>query len=84
MLTGMGSIDAMLADPDALAQLSFRGAKTMPDKLREHCDILKLSRELATIKLDVALDFTPDQLAIKPADQEQLVACIKGMNLNAG
>lgn len=74
MLTGMGSIDAMLADPDALAQLSFRGAKTMPDKLREHCDILKLSRELATIKLDVALDFTPAQLAIKPADQEQLVS----------
>ncbi|MDX1706593.1 DNA polymerase I [Pseudidiomarina sp.] len=77
MLQGMGSIDAMLQRPEALAELGFRGAKTMPEKLREHEDILLLSRELATIKLDVALDFTPEQLQIEPADQEQLIELYK-------
>ncbi|KFZ30888.1 DNA polymerase I [Pseudidiomarina salinarum] len=77
MLQGMGSIDAMLENPEALAELSFRGAKTMPDKIREHEEILLLSRELATIKLNVELDFTPDQLQIEPADQGQLIELYK-------
>ncbi|RUO76388.1 DNA polymerase I [Pseudidiomarina taiwanensis] len=72
MLHGMDSIDAILADPDKLAELSFRGAKTMPAKVREHQDILQLSRELATIKLDVSLDFAPAELALKEPDPERL------------
>lgn len=74
MLQGMHSIDAMLADPEQLATLAFRGAKTMPDKLREHQDILLLSRELATIKLDVPLDFHPDALTITEPDNDALLA----------
>lgn len=72
MLHGMDSIDAILADPDKLAELSFRGAKTMPAKVREHQDILQLSRELATIKLDVSLDFAPAELTLKEPDPERL------------
>lgn len=74
MLQGMHSIDAMLADPQQLATLEFRGAKTMPEKLAEHQEILLLSRELATIKLDVSLDFHPDDLTITPPDHEALLA----------
>ncbi|PHR66648.1 MAG: DNA polymerase I [Idiomarina sp.] len=77
MLQGMGSIDAMLADPDAIAKLEFRGAKTMPDKLRENQDILLMSRELATIKLDVPLDFRPDQLTIQPSNRDELIQLYK-------
>jgi DNA polymerase-1 len=74
MLQGMDSIDAMLADPEQVATLEFRGAKTMPDKLREHKDILLLSRDLATIKLDVALAFHPDELMITEPDDDALLA----------
>jgi DNA polymerase-1 len=74
MLQGMDSIDAMLADPEQVATLEFRGAKTMPDKLREHKDILLLSRDLATIKLDVPLAFHPDELMITEPDDDALLA----------
>lgn len=77
MLQGMGSIDAMLAEPEAITELGFRGAKTMPEKLAEHKDVLLMSRELATIKLDVPLDFKPDQLTIQPADTQQLIELYK-------
>ncbi len=74
MLQGMQSIDAMYEAPEKVAELGFRGAKTMPEKLREHKDILLLSRELATIKLDVDLDgITPDALEIQAADRDKLV-----------
>lgn len=74
MLQGMRSIDAIYDDPDKVAELGFRGAKTMPEKLREHKEILMLSRKLATIKLDVDLDgITPDALKIDAADREKLV-----------
>lgn len=74
MLQGMQSIDAMYDAPEKVAELGFRGAKTMPEKLREHKDILMLSRELATIKLDVELDgVKPETLKIQPADRDKLV-----------
>lgn len=77
MLQGIESIDAMLANPEALATLDFRGAKTMPAKLREHKDILLMSRDLATIKLDVELAMKPDQLTIESANREELIELYK-------
>src|SRR5690554_4431751 len=77
MLLGMGSIDAMLDNPEAITELGFRGAKTMPEKLREHKDTLLMSRELATIKLDVPLDFKPDELTIAAADTASLIELYK-------
>lgn len=73
MLQGMHSIDDMLADPDRLTTLTFRGAKSMAKKLTEFKDQLLLSRDLATIRENVPLDFKPDQLTIQPADTERLV-----------
>lgn len=78
MLQGMGSIDAMYKDPDALAKLEFRGAKSMPAKLREHEEILLLSRELATIRLDVDLDgIRPEGLMITDPDRNELIRLYK-------
>jgi len=42
------------------------------ESLREHIDQLKLSRELATIKLDVTLDVTPVELKVGTADYAAL------------
>lgn len=72
MLQGMGSIDAMLANPEKIAELNFRGAKTMPEKLKEHADILAMSKELATIKLDVPLDLKPGALTIQEPNADEL------------
>ena len=44
------------------------------EKLREHLDQLRLSYELATIKLDVALEFGPKELIHTDADKEALLA----------
>ena len=72
MLQGIPSIDKIYEDIEAVTFLSFRGAKSMPDKLREYKDQLLMSRELATIKLDVELPMHPDDLDIQPADSEKL------------
>lgn len=72
MLQGIPSIDKIYEDIEAVTSLSFRGAKSMPDKLREYKDQLLMSRELATIKLDVELPMHPDDLDIQPADSEKL------------
>jgi len=72
MLQGIPSIDKIYEDIEAVTSLSFRGAKSMPDKLREYKDQLLMSRELATIKLDVELPMHPNDLDIQPADSEKL------------
>ncbi|KPD23309.1 DNA polymerase I [Idiomarina zobellii] len=72
MLQGIPSIDKIYEDIEAVTSLSFRGAKSMPDKLREYKDQLLMSRELATIKLDVELPMHPDDLHIQSADSEKL------------
>ncbi|WP_041421892.1 DNA polymerase I [Shewanella sediminis] len=75
MLTGAGSIDKILAAPEKMPELGFRGSKTMPAKLAEHGDMLKLSYELATIKLDVELEQDWKDLTIAPADKDELIKC---------
>tara|TARA_R110001592_G_scaffold363043_1_gene679556 strand:- start:37807 stop:40521 length:2715 start_codon:yes stop_codon:yes gene_type:complete len=73
LLQGLGGLDDIYAALDKVADLSFRGAKTMAKKLAAEKDKAYMSYALATIKLDVALDVTPDQLANGEPDREQLV-----------
>ena len=75
MLTGVGGVDKILAAPEKMPELGFRGSKTMPAKIIEHADMLKLSYELATIKLDVELEQDWHQLSIEPANKDELIKC---------
>ncbi|MCL1124424.1 DNA polymerase I [Shewanella surugensis] len=79
MLQSMGGIKDIISKADDIPALGFRGAKTMPAKLAEHGDMLQLSYELATIKLDVKLEQTWQQLDIQPANQEELIQCYSEM-----
>ena len=72
LLQGLGGLDDIYAGLDKVADLSFRGAKTMAAKLAAEKDKAYMSYALATIKLDVALDLTPEQLANGEPDREQL------------
>ena len=73
MLTGAGSVEQILAAPEKIPALGFRGSKTMPAKLAEHGEMLKLSYELATIKLDVEMEQDWKELTITPANRDDLI-----------
>jgi len=72
LLQGIGGLDALYGDLDKIATLSFRGAKTMAAKLEQSKEVAYLSYQLATIKTDVELDVTCDQLNVAQPDDEQL------------
>ncbi|KJF80294.1 DNA polymerase I [Photobacterium angustum] len=62
LLTGIGGLDALYDNLDDIAALGFRGSKTMAKKLIDNKEAAYMSYKLATIKLDVELDVTPDEL----------------------
>lgn len=72
LLQGIGGLDALYQNLDKISDLTFRGSKSMAKKLEEHKDDALLSYQLATIKLDVALDETPESLVKQDPDKDNL------------
>jgi len=77
LLQGLGGLDTLFAEPEKIAGLSFRGAKTMAAKLADHKEVAYLSYQLATIKTDVELELTCDQLEVKQPTVDVLVDLFK-------
>jgi len=73
LLQGIGGIDKLYEHLDDIAALGFRGSKTMAKKLVDNKDNAKLSYELATIKLDVELEETPDSLLKAEPNKDELI-----------
>ncbi|HEA3268181.1 TPA: DNA polymerase I [Pasteurella multocida] len=73
LLQGIGSMAEIYANLDKVASLSLRGAKTLGAKLAEAKDLADLSYLLATIKTDVALDVSPEQLTFGVANKDVLI-----------
>ncbi|EST57477.1 DNA polymerase I [Proteus hauseri ZMd44] len=73
LLQGLGSLDEIYQQLDNIATLSFRGAKTLGAKMAEHEKVAKLSYKLATIKTDVELDKTFDDLVVNEPNLDQLL-----------
>ncbi|HHL2501997.1 TPA: DNA polymerase I [Yersinia enterocolitica] len=72
LLQGLGGLDSLFSNLDKIPTLTFRGAKTMSAKLEQNKDVAYLSYKLATIKTDVELDITCDELNVSAPDDEQL------------
>jgi DNA polymerase-1 len=72
LLNGIGGIDAIYANLDKIAELSFRGAKTLGAKMVEFEEQAKLSYVLATIALDLTLEETPHTLTPSEPDNAAL------------
>ncbi len=72
LLQGLGGLDSLYANLDKIAELSFRGAKTMAPKLEQHKEVAYLSYQLATIKTDVELELSCDQLTVNELDVDEL------------
>lgn len=72
LLQGIGSMAEIYANLDKVAELPIRGAKKLGDKLLAEKEMANLSYRLATIKTDVALDITPEQLTLGASNNDQL------------
>ena len=72
LLQGIGSMAEIYANLDKVAELPIRGAKKLGDKLLAEKEMADLSYRLATIKTDVALEITPEQLTLGASNNDQL------------
>ncbi|NOI60027.1 DNA polymerase I [Vibrio coralliilyticus] len=73
LLQGIGSLEKLYDNLDDIAPLGFRGSKTMAKKLVDNKEEAFLSYELATIKLDVELEETPDSLLKAEPNSDELI-----------
>ncbi|MDI9223381.1 DNA polymerase I [Pantoea sp. EA-12] len=72
LLQGLGGMQSIYDNLDKVADLSFRGAKTMAAKLEQNREVAFLSYQLATIKTDVELELGCEQLTVNEPDVEAL------------
>lgn len=74
MLVGIGGVHDIYNNLDKIAQLEFRGAKTMAAKMEQYKEQALLSYELATIACDLKLEFEPSSLGMGDMDKAQLTS----------
>jgi DNA polymerase-1 len=72
LLARFGSLDGIYENLDRLHEAPVRGAARLAESLASHREDAILSRALATIRCDVPLDFTAEQLAPAPPDYARL------------
>ncbi len=72
MLNGIGGIHDIYDNLDKIADLEFRGAKTMAKKMAEYKEQALLSYELATIVCDLDLNIELNTLTIDEMDKPSL------------
>ncbi|AWH88966.1 DNA polymerase I [Limnobaculum parvum] len=72
LLQGLGGLDTLYSQLDKIADLSFRGAKTIAAKLEQHKEAAYLSYKLATIKTDVELEVNEQDLALREPEVDEL------------
>ena len=77
LLQGLGGLETLLNESDKIATLSFRGAKTMAAKLEQNKEVARLSYQLATIKTDVELDLSCEQLTVQQPAADELLSLFK-------
>jgi DNA polymerase-1 len=83
LVAGLGSLEDIYANLDKVKDLAFRGAKTMAVKLEEHQEQAFLSKQLATIKCDVALEQPLGELKSTATDKTALLELYRNMEFKA-
>ena len=72
LLQGLGSLETIYDNLDKVADLNFRGAKTLGKKLEDNKEMAFLSYQLATIKLDCDVSEDLNELKLQTPDAEKL------------
>ena len=83
LLQGIGSIKDIYENLDKVATLEFRGAKTMAAKLEEHREAAELSYLLATIKTDVELHISLNDITKPAPDNAALIELFKSFEFRS-
>lgn len=73
LLQGIGSMAEIYANLEKVAELPIRGAKKLGEKLLAEKSNADLSYTLATIKTDVELNVTTDELLLRESQKDQLI-----------
>ena len=73
LLQGIGSMAEIYANLEKVAELPIRGAKKLGEKLLAEKTNADLSYTLATIKTDVELNMTTDELLLGESQNDQLI-----------
>lgn len=73
LLQGIGSMSEIYANLEKVAELPIRGAKKLGEKLLAEKTNADLSYTLATIKTDVELNVTTDELLLRESKNDQLI-----------
>ena len=73
LLQGIGSMAEIYANLEKVAELPIRGAKKLGEKLLAEKSNADLSYTLATIKTDVELNVTADELLLGESQNDQLI-----------
>ena len=73
LLQGIGSMAEIYANLEKVAELPIRGAKKLGEKLLAEKTNADLSYTLATIKTDVELNVTTDELLLRESKNDQLI-----------
>ncbi|EKT61022.1 DNA polymerase I [Providencia sneebia] len=72
LLQGIGGLDKIYNSLDDIAGLGFRGSKTLAPKMEENRELAFLSYQLATIKTDVELDKSCEELVVADPNVDKL------------
>ena len=73
LLQGIGSMSEIYSNLEKVAELPIRGAKKLGEKLLAEKTNADLSYTLATIKTDVELNVTTDELLLGESQNDQLI-----------
>ena len=82
LISSLGGISDIYNKIDQVADLKIRGAKRIQALLSEQKESAELSYELATINVDVDLDFSYDELLLSEEKTDDLISLCKTFELN--
>jgi len=69
LIQAFGDLEHVLSSLDAVAQMSLRGARKISERLRDGAETARLSRALASVRRDVPVHCTLEELRVVPPDQ---------------
>jgi len=75
------SLEALLADTAQVEQIAIRGAAGVRRKVEESADMARLSKSLATVKSDIPLELTADDLRFVSLHTPELVSLAEELEM---
>lgn len=72
LVAGLGSLEDIYANLEGIKSLSFRGAKTLAPKMEEFKEQAFLSKNLATIRTEVDLPYSLEDIKNQPEQTQEL------------